>query len=394
MIEYIVLLPAAVGLVLCLLQLVAVRMALREKAPEPSLPFPPISVLKPLKGIDDGLMDNLESFCVQDYPEYEVILALRDKTDPAVKIAQKIRDKYPDKVRIVNERCEEGLNPKVNNLIPAYKTARHPFFLISDSNVSVGPDYLRSIIVHMNDPKVALVSNIIRGVEGKTLGSILDNLHLNTFIAGSVCVLEKIAKIPCVVGKSMLIRKETFDRLGGFDCVKDHLAEDFVLGEKMSKAGMKVVLSNYMVDSVNEYWAVRQFISRHTRWGKLRWKIGGPKYFLELLGNPVFLSLIPAIALGPSKFTIGFAVLVSALKTTVDMAVGMTLNSGMNPSQFLLVPLKDIMIGFVWFVPIFDNTVNWRGDSYIVTKGSVLKAYERGRFSYLTAPLRRLFDIA
>jgi len=146
------------------------------------LPFagfcPPVSILKPLKGLDDNLFDNLESFCIQDYPEYEVIFSLQDHNDPAYKVAEKIKEKYPDEdISVITERCNVGLNPKVNNLIPAYKIAKYEHILISDSNVLANSNYLQDIAKHMKDPDVGLVSNIIKGTRGRSFGSIFEFFH-------------------------------------------------------------------------------------------------------------------------------------------------------------------------------------------------------------------------
>jgi len=260
------------------------------------LSLPPVSVLKPLKGLDDNLFDNLESICLQDYPEYEVIFSLQDHNDPAYKVARKIKDKYPVRdINIVVERCNAGLNPKVNNLIPAYRVAKFGHVLVSDSNVMVNNNYLREIIKHMENPRVGLVSNMIKGTGGRTFGSIFENLHLNSFVMGSICFLDKFLKMPCVVGKSMLMKKQDLEAIGGFKAVKDVLAEDYLIGKKLHGIGKHVVLSNHMIKNVNEYWGVRKFINRHTRCGKLRWKIGGVRYFSELLGNPVFMSFLPLL---------------------------------------------------------------------------------------------------
>lgn len=158
--------------------------------------FPPVSILKPLKGLDDNLFDNLESFCKQDYPEYEIIFSLQDANDPAYKVARKIKEKYPLKdISLIVERCAEGLNPKVNNLIPAYKMAKYEHILISDSNILVERNYLREIAGHMEDPAVGLVSNLIKGVGGLSVGSVFENLHINSFVMGSVCFLAKILRM-------------------------------------------------------------------------------------------------------------------------------------------------------------------------------------------------------
>ena len=342
--------------------------------------FSPVSILKPLKGLDDGLFDNLESFCNLDYPQYEIIFALQNQNDPAYKVVKKIKDKYPSNdLTIVVEHCNEGLNPKVNNLIPAYKRAKYDLILISDSNVRAEKDYLVDISRHMDDPCVGLVSNMIRGVSGRSLGAVMENLHLNSFIVGSVCFLDKYLKMPCVVGKSMLMRKAELNAIGGFRAVKDFLAEDYIIGKRIHGLGKKVVLSGHLINNVNEYWGVKRFINRHTRWGKLRWQIGGAKYFSELAGNAVFMSVMPMVVMPTSKVALLMAATVSALKIVHDFYIGRKLRAEINPLLYLLSPVKDLIIGFVWFVPIISNTVAWRGNRYIIGKDSMLSPYpERG----------------
>jgi ceramide glucosyltransferase len=342
--------------------------------------FSPVSILKPLKGLDDGLFDNLESFCNLDYPQYEIIFALQNRNDPAHNVATKIKEKYPFKdITVVVEYCEEGLNPKVKNLIPAYAKAKYDLILISDSNVRVEKDYLSAITGHMEDPSVGLVSNMIRGVSARSLGAFMENLHLNSFIVGSVCFLDRYLKMPCVVGKSMLMRKSDLEAIGGFAAVKDFLAEDYIIGERIHALGKKVVLSGHLIDNVNEYWGMKRFINRHTRWAKLRWHIGGPKYLSELAGNAVFMSFAAMVIMSASKLSLVFAAAVSVVKIAHDFYIGKKLRTGTIPLLYLLSPLKELIIGLIWFVPIFSNTVAWRGNRYIIGKDSLLSPYpERG----------------
>lgn len=372
------------GIIGYLLQIVAVR---SYTAPSNSgegerLPqsFSPVSILKPLKGIDDGLFDNLESFCNLDYPQYELIFALQNQNDPANRVVKKLKEKYPSKdMTIVVEHCDEGLNPKVNNLIPAYKRAKHDLILISDSNVRVEKDYLADISHYMDDPSVGLVSNMIRGVSGRSLGALMENLHLNSFIVGSVCFLDKYLKMPCVVGKSMLMRKAELEAIGGFRSVKDFLAEDYIIGERIHALGKRVVLSSHLINNVNEYWGVKRFINRHTRWGKLRWQIGGAKYFSELACNAVFMSFMPMVIMPISKASLLLPATVGALKIVHAFYIGKKLRAEINPLLYLLSPVKDLIIGFIWFVPILSNTVAWRGNRYIIGKNSMLSPYpEKG----------------
>lgn len=349
-----------------------------------SLPafFPPVSILKPLKGLDDNLFDNLASFCSLDYPQYEVIISLQDHNDPAYKIARMVQQKYPGcDISIIVQRCDSGLNPKVNNLIPAYGVAKYSHFLISDSNVMVQRDYLSDIVRHMKDPSVGLVSNMIRGVGGRSLGSVLENLHLNSFILGSVCFLDRILKMPCVVGKSMLMRKDDFEGIGGFAAVRNVLAEDYLLGKLMHEQGKRVVLSSHIINNVNEFWSVKKFINRHTRWGKLRWKIGGFRYISEMIGNPVFIASLPVLVWEANQMTMLSAALISLLKIAGDYALAREIQGDMKPSRYLLVPVKDIFIGLIWFVPLFSRTVSWRGNRYLIGKDSLLSASPEGTFA-------------
>jgi ceramide glucosyltransferase len=342
--------------------------------------FPPITILKPLRGLDDNLFDNLSSFCTQDYPEYEILFCLQDYNDPAYKVAKKVQDKYPDRdISLIVEKCNLGLNPKVNNLLPAYRRARHPYVLISDSNVMVDGKYLQEIASHTQDPSVGLVSNVIRGVGGRSIGALFENLHLNSFIIGSVSFLDRFLGMPCVIGKSMLMKKADLESLGGLNAFKDILAEDFVIGREMQRSGKKVALSSHLINNVNEYWGIKRFLNRHTRWGKLRWKIGGTKYFSELLANPVFIASLPVIV-SPSRQTLSFVAIIGLVKILDDALIGRTIHAQSlaigipqpSPLTYFLVPLKDFIIGILWFVPLLSSTVIWRGNRYFIGKDSRL----------------------
>lgn len=407
-ISHIFLAVTMLGIAAYALQIIAIQKTLRRTDTDDGkdakgIPdhAPPVSVLKPLKGLDDNLFDNCESICLQDYPEYEIIFSLQDHNDPAYPVVKKIKDKYPDKdITILVEPCDRGLNPKVNNLIPALRIARYEHILISDSNILVDRNYLKSIVQHMADPDVGLVSNLIAGVGGKTLGSIFENLHLNSFIMGSVCFLDRFLKMPCVVGKSMLMRKSDLQAIGNLAAVKDVLAEDYVIGKKMHKQGKKVILSKHVIKNVNEYWGMRRFLNRHTRWSKMRWKIGGASYISELVCNPVCTSFAPIMLGEISRFTISFALAVSVLKILGDLWIRKILmrheeetsrhneihNTGIIPLHALayaLVPLKDLLIGLIWIVPFVSDTVVWRGNRYLIKKDSALEACrETGFFSW------------
>jgi ceramide glucosyltransferase len=335
--------------------------------------FPAISILKPLSGLDDNLFDNLESFCRQDYPKYEILCSIQDPNDPAYRVVEKVKKKFPEKeISILVERCNEGLNPKVNNMLPAYRHARYPYILISDSNVMVERDYLRKNIQLMDDPKIGLVTNLIRGVGARTIGSLFENLHLNSFILGNVCLLKEFLDIPCVVGKSMLMRRCDLEAVGGLRAFKDVLAEDHFIGEKIRERGQQVILSNYMISNVNEYWGLKRFLNRHLRWGKMRWRILGYKYIIELIGNPVLLSSFSLFLEGPSERALTLIASVSLMKGMGDFYIGEKIKAQLHPLAYLLSPLKDILIGVIWFMSVTHNTVVWRGKRYLIGENTIL----------------------
>jgi ceramide glucosyltransferase len=334
---------------------------------------PPISILKPLKGLDDDLADNLTSFCKQAYPDYEIIFALEEKNDPAIKLAREIKKRYPHKkISIVVKQKDYALNPKVDNLITAYEASQFPYVLISDSDVRVADDYLREIIKPMEDPNVGLVSNLIRGIGSRTFGSLLENLHLNSFVIGHVAVLTTFFKMAVVVGKSMLIKKKAFEEIGGFEAVRNVLAEDTVIGELMHEQGTRIVTSGHVVNAVNHYRTFKQFIKRHVRWGKLRRKLAGIGYVSELISNAVFLSCLALVVLGPTTRTISLAAVALVVKIGGDYLLGKRIRSAHRFLHYLLSPIKDIIIGFLWFVPFFSRTVMWRRHRYKISKGTLL----------------------
>jgi ceramide glucosyltransferase len=140
------------------------------------------------------------------------------------------------------------------------------------------------------------------------------------------------------------------------------------------------VLSNHIINNVNEYWGIGKFMNRHTRWGKLRWKIGGVTYLSELLANAVFMSVIPLIFLPLTKLPLLLAGGTSAIKMARDFYLGKRVGAGMHPLLYLIAPFKDLIIGLLWFVPVLSNTVAWRGNRYCIGKDSLLSPYpETGR---------------
>jgi ceramide glucosyltransferase len=271
-------------------------------------------------------------------------------------VARKVCARNPGvPIAILVSRSSEGHNPKVRNMLSAYRGARHDIVLVSDSNVEVDPHYLKATVRSLLEPGVGLVTNPIRGRGGRSVGSLLENLHLNTFIAGGSAFLFRFLRLPCVVGKSMLFRRSSLEALGGLRAFRDVLAEDFVIGREFHRAGLRVVLAPCAITNVNIYGGTKRFLSRHSRWGKLRRRLGGARYSAEILLNPVFVAACAAAA-RPGAFSLTLLGTAAAGAVLCAAWMGRLLGARMSLPHCLLAPVKDLLIGAIWFV-----RVSWRG---------------------------------
>jgi ceramide glucosyltransferase len=376
-----VLLAAAfVGLFALAVQLVLVLHHRRERFQPRSGkgPQPGISNLKPLCGVDDDLEANLEQFASLDYPSYEVLLGVKDMRDPAYAVARAAVARWPQVMRLVVQEGEPGLNPKVNQLVTLADAARHDLWVISDSNVRVAPGYLDEIAEGFSDPEVGCVTHPIAGLGERTLGSLLDNLHLASSAAAGVIAAKRLADKDIVVGKSMALRREDVEALGGFFSVKDVLAEDFVIGLWVTRVlGKRVLVARTPVFNVSLKKRVSDFFHRYVRWSVIHHtSVGTRTYLAQGLLNPVPLALLGAL-LEPGTLAFSAVAAVALTKATIDVAVFRLLRP--EPVSWLALPavlLKDALLFVAWCNGLFSQTVDWRGTRLRVLAGTRLVPVE------------------
>lgn len=336
-----------------------------------SFDFSPfVSILKPLKGIDDDLENNIKSFLEIDYPNYEVIFGFHSENDPAIAIVKKLCKQYSNiKTEIITNEAEIGLNPKINNLNNIYPQANGEIIFISDSNTRVDKDFLKKIVIYFKDEKVGLVSAAIKGTQAKNLFALFENLHLNSFTFGIVQAANSIADIQITIGKAILIRKKILDELGGFFKFKDYLAEDHLLGLEVKSRGYKVKVSTITIENINERWSLWKILNRHRRWTLMRLNIDPFFYFLESFTNTTLISFL-FILVYPEFYLIGlFGIF---YKVVIDYLTSRLICSRLKFVYFLLVPIKDLLMGIIWFSPFIYNKISWRESKLKVIKNSKL----------------------
>jgi ceramide glucosyltransferase len=360
------------GLLMTALMVLAQRLLLRRPAPHAGA-RPPVSILKPLRGADPGLEGNLESFFALDYPAYEVLFGVDDESDPAVDVAHRVASRHPEvPSRLVADAHVCGVNPKVNNLANLLPHARFELLLISDSNVHVDSDYLADLVAHLLEPGVGLVSSPFRGTASRGLGGALEALQLNTFVMGGVAALSGLLGGVCVVGKSMLMRASTLRAMGGFRFLADYLAEDQVCGEEIARLGLKTAVSGHRIDNRLGRVSLDGFLGRHLRWARIRRRMSPAGYTAELLLNPTFVALL-SVALWPSAGTLAWLLAAVLVKATLALAAERT--AGVRRpvlATLALSPLRDLLVGITWAIPLLDCSVAWRGRRFRVGPRTLL----------------------
>lgn len=356
----------------------------RHQKPLPESALPPISLLKPVKGVEESLEQNLRSLYEQAYEApMEMVFASTERDDPALAVARRVAADYPHVTsKFVLSDEHFGLNPKVANLSGALRAASHDWVLQSDANVQVAPDYLATLVREAQAHGANLSSSVVVGVGENSLGAALENLQLSACIGPSTCIALHVGGVHCVIGKSMLFRKQDLLRVGGLEGVRNILCEDFILGERYRAAGMKVMLSERtVVQNVNQDATVERFLARHSRWLKMRAVIHVGSFVADIFANPILWAVVLMLASGFAWWTLGLLFAVMGVKVAGDaLLMRLTRGYGMPWYYLALAPLKDLVMAGVWVYAVFSRSVTWRGVNLRFGKHSELR-YDEGNLA-------------
>ncbi len=321
---------------------------------------PPVSILKPLAGLDEGLEENLESFFRLDYETYELIFSFRSPDDPAYAIARRAADRHAAVPSVfVFDPRDPGGNAKVNRLAAAARHARHRLLLFSDGNVRVRPDFLRRATSWFADVRVGLVSHLFVATGGESIGSRIEALYLNGCLQGGIALVADLLRMPCVVGKSILVSRPALDTIGGIGVLRDHLAEDFLLGRAVRRAGYRVELSGDVLDTSEVHKGLRAVWARHRRWAMMRRRLGGPLYLGEALTSPLpwFLAAIA----GGSRSCVAVAGALLLVRYALEAALARRVGRPLAVRDLGLLPLRDAGTAAVFLAGLIGRSVSWRG---------------------------------
>lgn len=339
--------------------------------------LPPVSILKPLKGVDPQIYECFRSHCDQDYPaDYEIIFGVSEADDPAVTIVRRLQLEFPQ-TRIELVVCSErlGVNVKVSNLAQMVRSARYDCLLVNDSDIHVGPGYLRHVVTPLKDPGVGIVTCLYRGNAAPTLGSCLEALGISTdFVPGVLVARSLEGGLHFGLGSTLVFRRGELQALGGFESLLDYLADDYELGKRISDLGRRVELSETVVETFLPPYKLAQFFQHQLRWARAirDSRPGGYIGLLFTFGLP--WALLAALTNYREIWPWDLLAVVVLLRVAVAVVVGAKVLGDRQVLTWLfMLPVRDVIAVVVWIAGFGGNTINWRGDAFTLKNGRLIQ---------------------
>jgi ceramide glucosyltransferase len=336
---------------------------------------PPLSVLKPLRGIEQNFYENLATFFRQDYPQFEIVFGLNDDGDAARWTIAQLQSDFPAvPVKIITVRETSGTNPKMGKLDRMLAEASHDILVISDADIRVAPDYLRRVVRPLADNGIGLVTCLYRGVPAKRFLSVLEALGMSGDFAGQVLLARMVQGIRFGLGATMATRKRQVAEIGGIAKWADYLADDYILGREIAAAGYRVHLSSVVVETVLPRRTALLTFQQLLRWARTIRACSPAGYpgLIFVYGVPLALT---ALLWQPhsADAVVTFGAVFTARLLSAFAAGVLVCRDRVLAKYFWLLPLRDLFALGIWLLSFFGRKVVWRDARFRLGPGGEIK---------------------
>jgi ceramide glucosyltransferase len=334
---------------------------------------PPITILKPLCGLDSDAYTNLASFCQQAYPTYQVLFGVSCETDPVIPVVKQLIHDYPQtEIQLIVDDRVIGSNLKVSNLANIERHASYDLLLMSDSDIWVGSDYLQRIVQPMQNLSVGVVTCLYRSRVHSVIAA-LEAIAISTDFHPSVLVAHSIGWVKFAMGSTILIRRPVLEKIGGFAAIADYLADDFMLGNLPTQVGYTVTLSDYVVDHTLDTQGLAHFLQHQNRWNCCTRVSRSWGYLGLIVTHGTAMSIFFLLATHGSWLGWGMLVGTWMMRLLMGWIVGVIyLQDTVVKQWFWLLPFRDLISFGLWLYSWFGSTVMWRGQPFKLTKSGKL----------------------
>jgi ceramide glucosyltransferase len=336
-----------------------------------SQPMPAATIFKPLCGAEPDTYECLRSFCDQDYPHYQLVFGVADFNDPVVAIVERLKREFPHRdINLIVDRRQHGSSRKVSNLVNMMPLARHDVFVISDSDVRVGRDYLARVVAPLLDPGVGIVTCPYRGVPRSGLWALLGSQFINEWFIPSVRVAALAGSRSFAFGSTIAIDRRVLSRIGGFMAIANQLADDYRMGEKTRRLGLRTVLSDVVVETsvVEDRFAA--LVQHELRWLRTIRAVRPVGYGFSFVTFGVPTAAFGVLLSGGAPAAFAMLAVTAVTRLMLHFRIR---HRGSTALQLLLLPVRDVLSLALWSWSFATRRVHWRNEHYHVNRdGSVL----------------------
>jgi ceramide glucosyltransferase len=364
--------------ILSLYNIVSYFRSVRRLPPRDDAFAPPVSILKPVRGVDSEAYDNFASYCRLNYPVYEIIFAVSDPGDPVVPVIEKLQRDFPEtRIRLATSVEPLGQNNKVSNLYRLVRDAEYELLVMSDSDVRVGTDYLRELVAPFADPSVGAVTCFYRCAGGGTLAAHLAMLGMCSDSLPSALIARRLeGGMQFAFGWTMATTKERLAEIGGWESMADHHSDDFELGNRIARHGHRVEIMRESVSVVFPKETLKQLFDQELRWAIGLRNVRPIAYAGMIFTHGLPWALLAAIVAGTagwSGLAVAYLVVYLVLRIGVAWTAGVWgLRDETIIGKLWLVPLRDAISAAVWIAGLLSDRIRWRGSEFRVKNGLLM----------------------